>query len=63
MPVAPVAGKTRGFYAEDRTHFTRADCCHQFLKPRSVHKAGPRASKIIINYADLDEAEFASMID
>jgi hypothetical protein len=63
MPVAPIARKTRGFYAEDRTHFAGADSGHQLLKSRPIHKAGPRASEIIINYADLDEAESASMID
>jgi hypothetical protein len=63
MPIAPVARKTRGFYAKDRTHFTAADCGHQFLKSGTIHKTGPSASEIIIDYADLDEAEFPSMID
>ena len=62
MPVSAVTCQAGGLYAKHGANLSRADFRNQMLEPRALHLAGPRASKILVDYFDLLEAKLTSVV-
>ena len=62
MPVSTVTGQAGSLNAKHSANLSRADFRNQMLEPRALHLAGPRASKILVDYLDLLKAELASVV-
>jgi len=62
MPVSAVTGQAGSLNAKHGAHLSRADFRNQMLEPRALHLAGPRASKILVDYLDLLETKLASVV-
>jgi hypothetical protein len=62
MPVAPIAGKARSFYAKDRSNLAGADFGHQSLEAGSFDQPGARTPEIVIDDHDVAKAEAAGSI-
>jgi hypothetical protein len=56
MPIPPVARQARRLDAVDRADIARAQHCDKPLEAETLHRAGPRAIEIIVDYCDGCEA-------
>src|SRR6516225_10109021 len=61
MPVAAIAGETRGLDREHRADVSGADCADQTIKA-GAGDAASRAAKVIIDDLDASPAELPSAI-
>jgi len=62
MPVPAVTSQAGSLNTKDGANLSRAYFRNQMLEARTLHLAGPRTSKILVDYLDLLEAKLASVV-
>ena len=62
MPVSTVTCQARSLNAKQGANLSRADFRNQMLESGAFHLAGPRTSKILVDYLDLLEAQLPSVV-
>src|ERR1700689_731933 len=62
MPVPTITGQAGSLNAKHGANLSRADFRNEMLEPRTFDLAGPRASKILVDYLDPLEAKLASVV-
>jgi hypothetical protein len=63
MPLTPVAGEPGSVEAQDRSHLSGTEPCHQPLEARPRHHSAGGAAEIVVDYLDVTKAAASGDVD